>query len=72
MKGSIEFPDYAITGIWRLFVYFYLNHVGIPVSERQAKSSHSIVVLDDDEIECMRVTGKVIWYLKWKHIPVKF
>ncbi|VDP45575.1 unnamed protein product, partial [Schistosoma margrebowiei] len=45
VKSSIEFPDYAITGI--------------PVSERQAKSSHSIVALNDDEIECMRVTGKL-------------
>ncbi|CAH8637092.1 unnamed protein product [Schistosoma rodhaini] len=45
VKSSIEYPDYAITGI--------------PVSERQAKGSRSIVVLDDDEIECMRVTGKL-------------
>lgn len=45
VPNSIGRPDYADTGI--------------PLSERQAKSSHTILVLDDDEMESMRVTSKL-------------
>ncbi|VDM26206.1 unnamed protein product [Hydatigera taeniaeformis] len=38
-------PDYADTGI--------------PVSEREAKSSHSIIALNEEEIEGMRLTGRL-------------
>lgn len=46
MPEHIARPDYAETGI--------------PVSERQAKSSHSIISLNDEEIEGMQIAGKVI------------
>ena len=45
LPQHIQRPDYADTGI--------------PVSEREAKSSHSIIALNKDEVESMRVTGKV-------------
>ncbi|VDD75605.1 unnamed protein product [Mesocestoides corti] len=45
VPAHIRRPDYADTGI--------------PVSEREAKSSHSIISLNDEEMESMRVTGKL-------------
>ncbi|CDI96618.2 methionyl aminopeptidase 1 M24 family [Echinococcus multilocularis] len=45
IPDHIARPDYADTGI--------------PVSEREAKSSHSIIALNKEEIEGMRVTGRL-------------
>ncbi|KAF6779253.1 hypothetical protein AHF37_01310 [Paragonimus kellicotti] len=45
LPASIQRPDYSDSGI--------------PHSERQAKGSHVILTLDDNEIECMRVTSKI-------------
>ncbi|TGZ67433.1 hypothetical protein CRM22_004810 [Opisthorchis felineus] len=45
LPDMIERPDYAESGV--------------PHSERQAKGSHMIQILNDDEAECMRVTCKL-------------
>ncbi|KAF8565394.1 hypothetical protein P879_06505 [Paragonimus westermani] len=56
LPASIQRPDYSDSGI---YFEHYLMKLGIPHSERQAKGSHVILTLDDDEIKCMRVTSKL-------------
>ncbi|CAH8588536.1 unnamed protein product [Heterobilharzia americana] len=59
LRPARKAPDYAVTGRLRLVPHFNPGYTGIPTSERQGKDSHSIQVLDDDEVECMRIAGKL-------------